>query len=132
MPLAHAATERLPIPVGLASSDLYDDVTPLQPKFAKIDVSSSGNNTIVSAVTSYKIRVVAYNFIAAGSVNPKWQDGASGTDLTGPKYCVVNTGICAPFNPVGWFETSGGTLLNLNLSANVAVGGEVVYVEVPV
>lgn len=103
----------------------------LTPKFAAIAASTSGNNTLVAAVTAKKIRVLAYNLIGNGAVNAKFQSGASGTDLTGLKYiAAAGGGICAPFNPVGWFETGAGVLLNLNLSGAVAVGGELVYVEV--
>jgi hypothetical protein len=115
---------------ALQTDVIMNDLTALTPKFAKIAASSSGNNTLVAAVSSKKIRVLAYNFISNGTVNAKFQDGASGTDLTGLKYCVANMGICAPFNPVGWFETSATTLLNVNLSGAVAIGGELVYVEV--
>lgn len=100
-------------------------------KFAKIAASSSGDNTLVAAVTGKKIRVIAYNLMANGAVNAKFQSGASGTDLTGLKYCgAAGDGVCANYNPVGWFETAAGSLLNLNLSGAVAVGGELVYVEV--
>lgn len=100
-------------------------------KRAPIAVSSSGNNTLVTAVTGKKIRVLAYNLSGAGAVNAKFQDGAGGTDLTGPKYIAAAGGFASgPFNPAGWFETSPGTLLNLNLSSGVAVGGELVYMEV--
>jgi hypothetical protein len=121
--------------IGLVSasaetSTIYNGSTALTPKFAKIAASSSGDNTLVSAVVGKKLRVLAYNFMANGTVNAKFQSGAAGTDLTGLKYCVVNTGICAPFNPAGWFETASNTLLNLNLSGAIAVGGELVYVEV--
>jgi hypothetical protein len=68
--------------------------------------------------------------IANGSVNAKWQSGAGGTDLTGLAYLVVNSGYVLPFNPVGWFETAADTLLNLNLSAAIAVGGSLVYIVV--
>jgi hypothetical protein len=113
------------------TSTIYDGSTALTPKFAVISASTSGNNTIVAAVASKKIRVLAYNFIGAGAVNGKFQSGASGTDLTGLKYiAAAGGGICAPFNPAGWFETGSNTLLNLNLSGAVAVGGELVYVEV--
>jgi hypothetical protein len=112
------------------TSTVYNATTALTPKFAVIAASSSGNNTLVAAVGGAKIRVLAYNFIANGTVNAKFQSGAGGTDLTGLKYCVANMGLCAPFNPVGWFETASNTLLNLNLSAAIAVGGELVYVEV--
>ena len=104
--------------------------TILTPKFATIAASSSGNNTIVAAVTSKKIRVVAAAFISNGTVNAKFQSGAGGTDLTGLFYMVANTGAVLPYNPVGWFETAVTTLLNLNLSGAVAVGGCIAYVEV--
>jgi hypothetical protein len=100
------------------------------PKFAVISASSSGNNTLVAAVTSKKIRVLAYNLIGNGAVNVKFQSGAGGTDKTGLKYiAAAGGGICAPFSPAGWFETAANTLLNLNLSGAVAVGGELVYIE---
>lgn len=116
--------------VTLNTKRMMDGATTVTPKFAVIAAAASGNNTLVAAVASKKIRVLAYNFIANGSVNAKFQSGASGTDLTGLKYCVVNGGLVAPFNPVGWFETAVNTLLNLNLSGAVAVGGELTYVEV--
>lgn len=116
--------------VTLNTKYLLNGATVLTPKFAVINASTSGNNTLVAGVTSKKIRVLAYNFIANGTVNAKFQSAASGTDLTGLKYCVVNTGLVAPFNPLGWFETGAGSLLNLNLSAAIAVGGELVYVEI--
>jgi hypothetical protein len=116
--------------VTLNTKSMLNGSTTLVPKFAAIAVSASGNNTLVAAVTSKKIRVLAYNFIANGSVNAKFQSGASGTDLTGLKYCVANGGLVAPFNPLGWFETAAGVLLNLNLSGAVPVGGELVYVEI--
>jgi hypothetical protein len=43
---------------------------------------------------------------------------------------VVNSGFTLPFNPVGWFETAAGELLNLELSAGVSVDGCLTYVEV--
>lgn len=118
------------IAAALATDAIMNSTTALTPKFVAISCSSSGNNTIVAAVNPKKIRVLAYNFMANAAVNGKFQSGASGTDLTGLKYCVANGGLCAPFNPVGWFETASNTLLNLNLSGAVAVGGELVYVEV--
>lgn len=118
------------ITAKLATDALQNGLTAVTPKFAVIQASAVGNNTIIAAVTSKKLRVLAYNFIANGTVNAKFQSGAGGTDLTGLKYCVANSGICAPFNPVGWIETASGALLNLNLSAAIAVGGEIVYAEI--
>lgn len=122
--------------LGVYAADVTDKLmngsTALTPKFAVISASSSGNNNIVAAVTSKKIRVLAYNFIANGTVNAKFQSDGAGSpvDKTGLKYCVVNSGICAPYNPKGWFETAAGKTLDINLSGAVAIGGELVYVEV--
>ena len=116
---------------GHRTDGLYNRGELLPFKYAVISASSSGNNTLVAAVTGKKIRVVAYNFMGAGAVNAKFQSGAGGTDLTGLKYLdAAGGGICAPYNPAGWFETAVATLLNLNLSTDIAVGGELVYVEV--
>jgi hypothetical protein len=104
--------------------------TVLTPKFAAISASSSGNNTLVAAVTSKKIRVLAMWLSSNGTVNVKLQDGAGGTDKSGLAYLVANTGFVLPFNPTGWCETTANTLLNLNLSGAVAVGGQLTYVEV--
>lgn len=112
------------------TSTVYHGTTILVPKYAAIAASGSGNNTVVAAVAGKKLRVLAYTFVANGTVNVKWQSGAGGTDLTGLTYCVANMGKVAPFCPVGWCETAVGALLNLHLSGAVAVGGEVVYVEI--
>lgn len=110
---------------------IYNNETALTPKFAVISAASSGNNTLVASVSGKKIRVLAYNFMGNGAVNAKFQSGASGTDLTGLKYiAAAGGGLCAPYNPLGWFETAATTLLNINLSGAIAVGGELVYVEV--
>lgn len=109
---------------------ITSDADILTPKFAAISASSSGNNTLVAAVTSKKVRVVALALVGAGAVNAKFQSGAGGTDLTGLFYLTYGGGIVLPFNPVGYFETASNTLLNLNLSAATAVGGCLTYVEV--
>lgn len=123
-------TARLPVATSLESSSMTVAGANVTPKYATIAASTSGNNTIVAAVTSKKIRVVAAQLTSNGTVNAKWQSGAGGTDVTGLAYLVANTGYVLPYNPVGWFETASNTLLNLNLSGAVAVGGSITYIEV--
>ncbi len=117
------------ISVAADTASIMNGLTALTPKFATIAAASSGDNTLVALVGGKKIRVLAYNFMANGTVNAKFKSGG-GTDLTGLKYLLANTGLVAPFNPVGWFETVSGEALLINLSAAIAVGGELVYVEV--
>lgn len=125
-----AVAAPLPTQATMESNQMTAGGTVVTPKFAAISASSSGNNTLVAAVTSKKIRVLAMWLSANGTVNAKLQDGASGTDKTGLAYLVVNTGFVLPYNPAGWLETTANTLLNLNLSAAVAVGGSLTYIEV--
>lgn len=99
------------------------------PKFAKIDVSGSGANEIVPAASGKKLRVLAWDVMAEGPVNVKWQSHTTPTNLTGLYYLSANGGI-ARSAPQGLFETVAGEALDLNLSDAVAVGGCVTYVEV--
>ena len=126
------ASVAAPVPVQgtIETNQMSAAGTLVTPKYAAIAASSSGNNTLVAAVSAKKVRVLALWLTSNGSVNAKIQDGAGGTDKTGLAYLVANTGFVLPFNPAGWLETTANTILNLNLSAAVAVGGGLVYVEV--
>jgi hypothetical protein len=122
------------VPVTCAAAPttgaVYNGTTVLTPLFATVVASASGATTIVSAVSSKKIRVLALSLIAGGTVNAKWQSHTTPTDLTGLAYLGANGGYVLPFSPVGWFETVSGEALDINLSASVAVGGSIVYVTV--
>lgn len=127
----NSSGKRLPVTAVHDTSAVSNAGTALTPKFAKIAVSSSGANTIVAAVTSKKIRVLAWDTVANAAVNFKWQSHVTPTDLTGLYYMAgQGNGVARSFNPVGYFETVAGEALDLNLSGAVAVGGSLVYVEV--
>lgn len=108
---------------------IYSGTTALTPKFAAISASSSGDNTVVAAVTSKKIRVLRYHFTSNGTVNAKWKSSTT-SDLTGLHYMIQYASAGGSFAPVGLFETVAGEALTLNLSGAVAVGGSVTYIEV--
>lgn len=113
----------------LKTTELWDATS--SPKFAVIDASTSGDNTLVSAAgAGIKIRVLSAFLVAAGTVNTRFESGAAGTALTGQMNLVANSGYVLPYNPAGWFETADNTLLNLELSAGVSVDGSLTYVEV--
>ncbi len=99
-------------------------------KRAVIDCASSGDNTIVAAVTGKIIRVYQLVVVSAGTVTTRWESGASGTALTGQMSLVANSGYAPPFNPFGHFETAEGALLNLELSAAESVDGWLLYAEI--
>lgn len=95
--------------------------------FVAIDAASSGDNTLLAAVTGKRIRVHSLFLIAAGTVNVRFESGASGTALTGQMNLIANAGFVLPHNPAGWFQTAASTLLNLELSGNVSVDGSFTY-----
>ncbi len=99
-------------------------------KYAKIDVASSGDNTLVAAVVGKKILLISCLMISSGSVNVAFEDGASGTALSGQMNLTANSGFTAPFNEGGWCITSVNTLLNLELSGATSVDGFLTYVEI--
>jgi hypothetical protein len=99
-------------------------------KRAAIDAASSGDNTLVAAVTGKKIRVLAVAITMTGTaVTIRFEDGAGGTALTGQMQPTQGQTVTLPFNPVGWFETSAATLLNLELGGAQSVDGVLVYIE---
>lgn len=99
-------------------------------KRAAIDAASSGDNTLVAAVTGKKIRVLALAITMTGTaVTIRFEDGAGGTALTGQMQPTQGQTVTLPFNPVGWFETSDATLLNLELGGAQSVDGVLVYIE---
>lgn len=98
------------------------------PKFAPIAAASSGDNSLVAAVTGRRIRVLAFSLHFSGTVDAKFQSAS--TDLTGLFYGTAGVQAQGAYSEVGLFETAAGEALELNLSAATAVGGYVVYCEV--
>ena len=109
---------------------VMSNLTALTPKFAKIVASAAGITTIVALVAGKKIRVLRWSVVCNAAVNVKWQSSVTPTDLTGLYYFAINGGISEDYCKVGHFETVSGEALTINLSAAIAVGGCLTYVEV--
>lgn len=112
-----------------ATGVLVNGTTTLTPKFASIAASNAGDNTLVSAVSGKKLRVVKYTIVASGAVSAKFRT-SSGTDLSGAMSLGANSGVGGAFCPLGLLETIAGDGLVLNLSAATPVAGHLTYVEV--
>lgn len=96
-------------------------------KSAKIQASTSGDNTIVTGVSTKLIKVHAIVLNATGTVNVKFKDGAS-TDLTGAMNFQAREGYTINVTPPAFLlATSAGNALVLNLSAAVEVDGFLSY-----
>jgi len=97
--------------------------------FAAINASTAGDNSVVSADATRKIKVLSYVIVSAGTANVTWKSGAS-TSLSGAMPLVANTGVAsAAGTPAGgWLlETAVNQALVLNLSASVPVTGHLSY-----
>lgn len=98
---------------------------------AKIDISSSGANTVVAAVAGRRIKVLGYTLVAAGAVTVKWQSDT--TDLSGAMALAANGVVAvAPggdsLDPVPVLATAAGEALKITLGGAVAVAGHLTYV----
>lgn len=101
-------------------------------KRAAISASTSGDNTLVAAVASKKIKVLGLVLVASDDVDVRLESGAGGTALTGViSLAVDGNGFVFPMTRPGfhWIETAASALLNLELSAAVQVSGNLVYYE---
>jgi hypothetical protein len=92
---------------------------------AIINVNTSGDNTIVAAVSGKAYLVRQVFLVPAADVSLIFKSGA--TLLTGAMAFVGNTVWTLPYTPAGWFVTNSNNALVLNLSGNVQVGGRVIY-----
>jgi len=122
-------SQPLPVQATVESSQMSNQGTLITPLFASINVSSSGDNTIVAAVSGKVTRVLSYSLVCDAANAVKWTSGAAGTALTGAMSFSANGGISTPFSPVGHFQTGTNTALVLNLGSAVGVRGHLTYVN---
>ncbi len=110
----------------LSSIDSAFNKTILQ---AKIDFSSSGNNTIVSADATKKIKVVSLRLTVAGETNLTFKrggtaiSGAMDFGGTGESRGMVDGG--SVINPI--IETGTNETFVINSSSAVQVSGWITY-----
>lgn len=98
--------------------------------YAIIEISASGDNIIVPAVAGKFIRCYSYLITSAGAVSTKFKDG-TGLALTGTNWSTMTanggTALGGNVEIGGYFQTTVGSSLILNLSASVQVGGHITY-----
>ena len=120
-------------PAASVTSTVYDGTTPVLPRYVPVDAAISGDNIILPATAAKKIRVLAATLTMTGTaVTIQFQSGAGSAaqPLTGAMGPTAGLTLTLPFNPVGWFEASTNTLLNMSLSGAQSVDGGLVYVLV--
>lgn len=103
---------------------------PLNTPVRRIGVTAAGAgaNALVSAEAGRRIRVLGLVAVTTAANSIKFQSAT--TDITGLFPLAANGGFTLPFNEHGWFETTAGEALNINLSAATSTGTQVVYMVV--
>ena len=114
---------------------IYSGATALTVNYAAIAAATSGDNTLLAADATHKIRVLSIAIVASAAVNLYFTSAAGGTVIFGGSTNKIqlgaNGGFVLPYNPHGWFQNSStNQLLNMNLSGAVAVSGGFTYVLV--
>ena len=99
-------------------------------KFAVVNASSSGNNTVIAAATGKKFRVLSYVIVTTTAVTAQWASGTSPTALSGAMALGATGGVSANFNPAGHVETAEGEALVLVLGGAIQASGHVTYQEI--
>ena len=95
--------------------------------FALVDNAASGDNTIVVADATRKIKVQSYVIVADAAVVARWKSGA-GTSLSGAMSLAANGGVAAASAAGTWLlETAVNQALVLNLGAAIGARGHVAY-----
>jgi len=102
-------------------------------KFAVINATSAGSNTVVPAVANKKIRVLAFTALTDANVTISFLSNT--TPITGPMPVLASGGMSTSIGQLGTgghgvfglMETEAGQALNLNLGTACNVGGMLTY-----
>jgi hypothetical protein len=132
-PVRAATTDA--ITAKIATDAIQNGLTALTPKFAFANVAASAtDSSIVSAVASKKLRVLAAYAVAGDTTGSdltfNTKPAGAGSAITALFNNAANGGEVLPFSPVGWFETVAGEGLTVTTGAGSTTGIGVVYIEV--
>ena len=89
-----------------------------------IDISSTGDNTVVSGTASQSIKVYKMFLAASATVGMVFKDGTTGR-LTGTMF-VTSFSLDEDREP--WFTLTSGSAFVINLSGTTQVSGRVYYI----
>lgn len=109
-------------------ANVYNGTTAITPQYAAITATASGATTIVSLTAGKSIYILRWSLTANGATNMNWQSHTTTANATGLHYMTQFATAGGSYCPAGIFKTTSGEALDINLTAAVAVGGELTYV----
>lgn len=124
-------SDAAPLPVTLDGSTITINGTQVSVTYAAVNIAASGDNQVVAAVTSKKIRVLGLAIASAGAVTNTIGSDLAGSfvALSGAMSMITGTPLVLPFTSAGWFETAAGKALNFKLGGAIQVSGVLAYVS---
>ena len=91
-----------------------------------LNASSTGNTSLVAALTNQRIRVLSVVVVSTLANSIKFQSAT--TDVTATYPLAANGGFVLPYNETGWFETINiNEALNFNMTIATATGVTITY-----
>lgn len=105
-------------------------------RYAPINITTSGDNTIVASISFRMIRVLSYVLTTDTAMTVTWKSGS--TNLSGAMNMPANTSLVIPFGPitpmglVGSLQTNFDEALIINTDTNGNLTGHISYIEVAV
>lgn len=107
----------------------HNDLAPHDVKYAVIAATTtSGDNTIVAAVSGKKIRVLNYVVLSSGNSTITWESNNT-TALSGAMNTQAMDQLVSGYSSDGHFETVAGEALTAAIGGN-AYQGHLSYIEV--
>jgi hypothetical protein len=96
-------------------------------------LTGSASAEFVAATAGKRVKVIAYELVANGTVNVKFTSGGA-DDIHGSTlwYLTQNSGVTKPIvlinnQPIVYMQTGLGASLSINLSAAQSVSGTLLY-----
>lgn len=94
---------------------------------ADINISASGDTTLLSAVTGSPIRVYQIFLVANAAVNVIFKDGSTAFNAFAIPLTAQGSSITLPYSGMAWWSTTSGNAFKINLSGSVQITGRVYY-----
>ena len=91
-----------------------------------INFSSTGDNTVISAIASTRILVDRVWLVASTATNLTFKDGASNS-LSGPVPMSANGGLTFDISGEAWFVTALANAFIINQSGTAQISGQIYY-----
>jgi len=94
-----------------------------------INFATSGDNTLLAAVTATNLRVWQIFIVASAAVNIIFKHNSTAFNASAIPLTAAGSAIVLDHSGQAWFSTLPGEAFIINLSGNVQVSGQVYWTK---